>query len=148
MLTAVDFVERHPRRDRYALHDLDDRRQDALVVCRVVDMVDVERLGDIAERHVRRADIDKLAGFECADGLGIDIIRDHCARRPHYDNHASLIQRRPDLRVVSGAGLQLVIPPHRTGAVLCFEHAGKLAGQFPMLGRIADKNRLHRCAPK
>jgi len=136
-------VQRHAGRNWLTRHHLGDGGQDARVILGVVDMMDVERLGDVAKAHVRGPHIDQLALGLSDHRLGIDIIGDHRALRPEHHDDPRLFKSGLDLLGIRGTTLQRMVPPHRPGTVLLLNHARERASQITMLRRVADENRLH-----
>lgn len=96
MVTEVDLVERHTGRDRRSGHHLGHGGQNARVVLGLVDMVDGERFGDVAEAHVRRLHVHEFALSLRGDGLRIDVVRDHRSRRPDEHDDARVFERGLD----------------------------------------------------
>lgn len=139
VLAKVDLVQRDPGRNRRAVPDLGDGGEDAGVVRGVVDVVDVEGLGDVAEAHLRGADVDQLALLQSAQCLGVDVVGDHGTGGPDHDHDAGLVEGGTDLGHVRRATLQLLVPPDRACAILGFKDGDELAGKVAVLGRIANE---------
>ena len=126
--------QRGRKRRRFARQPLGDTFEHGGYVVSEAGVEDVERQRDQAGIEIGVAYRYDLALVGRAHGFGIDPVGRDGALSPHHDDGLRLIQRARDFRTEPVAAAQpRLIPPHRPGAEMRLDVAGKGTRQIAVL---------------